>query len=207
MKTSSLFILIVTITNFTCAVIHAQEFKDTPIFIQNLERSIVGNYSSKAAIQKNIGSGFKVELYAGTRTYETAGQLIAREQYNATPVSSSSMAAPKSHLTTGIEIKKSFPINDKLRLVLLAGMEARIALSPFNSGNLSKFGLIPYAGATITYDTDTTGSYDASLLINGNSLLSTGSTTVSNPENTIITPSAAPVSLRLGWNMGGKKKG
>jgi len=179
--------------------LNAQENAKRPVLKQEKEETILGNNSCTVTHTAALGNGLKLDATAGTRSFESVEQAIARTHARVTqPFSQNS--AQVSHGILGLEINSMFTVSDHLTLMLYAGAEARIPISDDSNGMTQNntVQVVPYAGGRLRYDTPARGSYDATFQLNG-----TGS---SSSQTAIATPLAAPVMIGLGWISGSKKK-
>jgi len=189
-----------------CFVAHAQENSDKPVFTQNLERTIIGANRGTLTRTTQLGNGYMLESSVGTRSFETVEQSIARSQAIATQPGIQGFATI-SHVTVGLELNKTFNINDNLGLLIFAGLEGRIPATKLaeSQGIHSEASVIPYAGARIEYESQNTGTYDASLQVNGTSLLPSSSrSTTAQPA--MASPILSPITVGIGWITGKKKR-
>lgn len=185
--------------------IHAQETPKEPVLEQKVEKTIMGNDRGTLTNTTNLGDGVNLELGLGTRSFETVEQAIARTHARVTQLGGL-MNAPVSHVTFNLEINKTFNVNDHLRYMIYAGVEARAPASKVadSQGVYSKTTVSPYAGVRMQYQSQNAGSYNASLQLNGTNLLSTDSSSSFN-QPAMASPILSPVSIGLGWISGGKR--
>jgi hypothetical protein len=190
-----------TVFSFNMA---AQETPKEPVLEQRAEKTIMGNDRSTLTNTTDLGDGVKVELGAGTRSFESIEQAIARTHAMITQPGGL-MNAPVTHGTLNFEINKTFNVNDHLKYMIYAGLEGRTPVSKAADGQgiHNERSISPYAGVRMQYQTQSSGTYDASLQFNGSNLLSTDSNSRFN-QPAMATPMLSTISLGLGWISGGR---
>jgi hypothetical protein len=189
-----------------CGFLLAQEASPEPIIKQSEERTIIGSNQSNLTKTTQLGSGFNLVLGAGTRSFETVEQSIARTHALVTQPNDASSALV-THGALFLELSKTFNLNSRLDLTFYGGIEGRMPITTAgeNQGMHSNAAILPYAGARLEYQTQNAGTYDASVQFNGSSVLSSGSATPAS-QPAMATPSLSPISVGLGWISGKKKK-
>ncbi len=188
-----------------CVILQAQQTSPEPVSKQREEGAIIGNNQSNVTNSTPLGSGFNLVLGAGTRSFETVGQAIGRTHALVTQPHTASSAIV-THGALFLELSKTFNLNDRLDLTFYGGLEGRMPITTTgeNQGVHSDPAILPYAGARLEYQTQNAGTYDASVQLNGSSVLSSGN---ANPASqpAMASPSLSPISVGLGW-ISGKKK-
>lgn len=188
-----------------CGFLQAQEVVKEPVIRHNEERTIMGNNLNDLTNTTQLGSGFNLVLGAGTRSFETVEQAIARTHARVAQPHDDTNAVI-THGALYLELTKTFQLNEKLNITLYGGLEGRMPISAAaaSQGAHSDAMVMPYAGARLEYQSQNAGTYNASVQLNGSSVLSNGNATPAS-QPAIASPSLSPISVGLGW-ISGKKK-